>query len=107
MIGQTVSHYKIVEKLGGGGMGVVYKAEDTKLGRRVALKILGQEIDSPEMRQRFLREGRLAAGVNHPNSLYIFGAEEIDGVPVITMEVASSARRVPGRSERVSPRPMA
>jgi uncharacterized RDD family membrane protein YckC len=80
--------YRLLGLLGRGGMGTVYEAEDLSTGRRVALKTLGQQIDSPELRQRFLREGRLAAGVNHPNSLYIFGSEEIEGLPVITMEIA-------------------
>jgi uncharacterized RDD family membrane protein YckC len=79
--------YQLLGLLGRGGMGTVYEAEHTATGRRVALKMLGHQIDSPDMRQRFLREGRLAAGVNHPNSLYIFGSEEIEGVPVITMEI--------------------
>jgi uncharacterized RDD family membrane protein YckC len=82
--------YRLLGLLGRGGMGTVYEAEQTATGRRVALKMLEQHLDSQEMRQRFLREGRLAAGVNHPNSLYIFGSEEIDGIPVITMEIAGS-----------------
>ena len=82
--------YRLLGLLGRGGMGAVYEAEQTATGRRVALKMLGQQLDSPEMRKRFLREGRLAAGVNHPNSLYIFGSEEIEGLPVITMEIAGS-----------------
>jgi uncharacterized RDD family membrane protein YckC len=69
-------------------MATVYEAEQLATGRRVALKMLEQQLDSSEMRQRFLREGRLAASINHPNSLYIFGSEEIDGLPVITMEIA-------------------
>jgi len=80
--------YRLLGLLGSGGMGAVYEAEQLVTGRRVALKMLSQQLDSPEMRQRFLREGRLAAGVSHPNSLYVFGSEEIDGVPVITMEIA-------------------
>ena len=80
--------YRLLGLLGRGGMGTVYEAEQLATGRRVALKMLGQQLDSPEMRQRFLREGRLAAGVNHPNSVYIFGSEEIEGLPVITMEIA-------------------
>lgn len=80
--------YRLLGLLGRGGMGVVYEAEQLATGRRVALKMLEQQIDSPDMRQRFLREGRLAAGVTHPNSLYVFGAEEIEGRPVITMEIA-------------------
>jgi uncharacterized RDD family membrane protein YckC len=82
--------YRLLGLLGRGGMGTVYEAEQLATGRRVALKMLGQQLDSPDMRQRFLREGRLAAGVNHPNSLYIFGSEEIEGLPVITMEIAGS-----------------
>ena len=82
--------YRLLGLLGRGGMGTVYEAEQLTTGRRVALKMLGQQLDSPDMRKRFLREGRLAAGVNHPNSLYIFGSEEIEGLPVITMEIAGS-----------------
>jgi hypothetical protein len=81
-------HYRLRGLLGRGGMGTVYDAEHSPTGRRVALKMLEQQLDSPAARQRFLREGRLAAGVSHPNSLYIFGSEEIDGHPVITMEIA-------------------
>ena len=80
--------YKLLGFLGRGGMGTVYEAELLADGRRVALKILEQKLDLPELRQRFLREGRIAASVNHPNSLYIFGSEEIEGLPVITMEIA-------------------
>jgi uncharacterized RDD family membrane protein YckC len=80
--------YRLLGRLGRGGMGLVYEALQHATGRRVALKMLGQQLDAPDLRQRFLREGRLAAGVNHPNSLYIFGSEEIEGLPVITMEIA-------------------
>jgi len=80
--------YLLVRLLGSGGMGTVYEAEQVATGRRVALKVLAQQLDSPLMRQRFLREGRLAAGVTHPNSLYVFGSEEVEGVPVIIMEIA-------------------
>ncbi|MEM7622177.1 MAG: protein kinase [Planctomycetota bacterium] len=81
--------YTLVSLLGRGGMGTVYEAIERSSGRRLALKLLAQSLDSPEMRKRFLREGRLAARVNHPSSLYVFGSEEIEGVPVITMEIAS------------------
>ena len=81
--------YCMLRLLGRGGMGAVYEAEQKETGRRIALKVLGHAIDSPEMRKRFLREGRLAASVNHPNSVYIFGTEEIDGAPVIAMELVT------------------
>ncbi|MEO0663784.1 MAG: serine/threonine-protein kinase, partial [Planctomycetota bacterium] len=84
----TFGGYELRSVLGKGGMGTVYEAEDSRTGRRVALKMLDSGLDTPELRKRFLREGRLAASVNHPNSLYVFGSEEIDTVPVITMEVA-------------------
>jgi len=80
--------YTLVSLLGQGGMGTVYEAVQKSTGRRLALKLLDQSLDSPEMRRRFLREGRLAARVNHPSSLYVFGSEEIDGTPAITMEIA-------------------
>ena len=82
--------YRLLGMLGRGGMGTVYEAEQMATGRRVALKLLGRQLHSQDMRQRFLREGRLAAGVSHPNSLYVFGTEEIKGVPVIIMEIAAS-----------------
>ncbi|MEM9317212.1 MAG: protein kinase, partial [Pseudomonadota bacterium] len=84
-----LGEYTLVAPLGRGGMGTVYEAVQRSTGRRLALKLLAQNLDSPEMRKRFLREGRLAARVNHPASLYVFGSEEIDGIPVITMEIAA------------------
>lgn len=80
--------YRLIKKLGQGGMGIVYEAEEIASGRRLALKVLNQSLDNEEQRQRFLREGRLAATIDHPSSVYVFGTEEIDGVPVIAMELA-------------------
>ncbi len=86
--GDQFGRYQIIRLLGKGGMGAVYEAMELETGRRVALKVLSHKLESPEHRQRFLREGRLAASVNHPNTLYVYGAEEIDGTPVIAMELA-------------------
>src|SRR4051794_40120781 len=79
--------YRVLRLLGRGGMGAVYEAEELASGRRVALKVLGHSLDSADTRKRFIREGRLAASINHPNSVYVYGTEEIDGAPVITMEL--------------------
>ena len=86
-VGQDFGDYRLVRALGQGGMGTVFEAEERVTGRRLALKVLSHSLDSPTARQRFLREGRLAASVNHPQSVYVFGTEEIDGAPVITMEL--------------------
>jgi len=88
-VGRQFGPYRLVRLLGRGGMGAVYEAEHLESGRRVALKVLSHSLDSPEAQARFLREGRLAASVNHPNSVYIYGTEEIEDTPAIAMELVA------------------
>jgi hypothetical protein len=88
--GQRFGPYLIVRPIGKGGMGQVYEAEETDSGRRVAVKILSRGIGDDEERERFLQEGRLAASLSHPNTVYVFGTTEVQGFPVIAMELAPS-----------------
>jgi len=93
MIGRTIQHYQIVETLGRGGMGVVYKARDTHLDRFVAIKVLPPEkVSDPERKRRFAQEAKAASALNHPNIVHIYDVAEADGIQFIAMEY------VPGKT---------
>ncbi len=103
MVGKTISHYKVLEKIGEGGMGVVYRATDTKLSRDVAIKVLPEQFTKdPQRLARFEREAKLLASLNHPNIAAIYGLEEADGVRFLSSEL------VPGETlaEKVAKGPL-
>ncbi len=97
MVYKTISHFKILERIGQGGMGEVYRAEDTNLSREVAIKVLPEQFtQDPQRLARFEREAKLLASLNHPNIAAIYGLEEADGVRFLALEL------VPGETLQTS-----
>ena len=92
MIGRTISHYEVLERIGEGGMGIVYKCRDQILGRLVALKVLPPDaLSNPERRQRLIHEARTASALNHVNIVTIYEVAQVDGVDFIAMEFIEGA----------------
>ncbi len=103
MIGRKISHYSVTEKLGAGGMGEVYRATDTKLGRDVALKVLPEVFaNDAERMARFKREAQVLASLNHPNIASIYGLEEADGIRCLVLELVEG----PTLAERIAAGPL-
>ncbi len=103
MVGRTILHYRVTEKLGEGGMGVVYKAEDTQLRRTVALKFLSREtLGEDEVKERLIREAQAAASLDHPNICQVFGIHEEDGETFIAMAYVDG----PSLAEKIKERPL-
>ena len=93
MIGRTLSHYKVLEEISRGGMGIVYKALDLKLNREVALKVLPPELVSdPDRKRRFVQEAQAAAALKHPNIAVVYEIDEVDGVDFIAMELSEGEK---------------
>lgn len=104
--GQRYGGYQIIRTLGRGGMGAVFEAEQIESHRRVALKLLSRALDSEDARRRFFREGRLAASINHPHTVYVYGTEEVCGRPAISMELVAGGT-LQQRVQREGPLPVA
>src|ERR1700722_18948987 len=104
MIGETISHYRIIDHVGSGGMGQVFRAEDTRLGRQVALKFLPPDlVKAPASLERFQREARAASSLNHPGICTIYDVGEYNGQPYLVMELLEGQTL----RERINGRPMA
>ena len=108
MIGKELGHYQIIEKLGEGGMGVVYKARDTHLDRFVAIKVLpAEKVADPDRKRRFIQEAKAASALNHPNIVTIHDIDQAEGIDFIAMEYVAGKtldELIPRKGMRLSPR---